>query len=63
VTKTATLESEPNSQKAKLSYIKWFREIGIEDVAIVGGKTAFEENFRHNHRQHHEIRTQPGLEN
>jgi pyruvate, water dikinase len=39
VTKTAT-ESDPKSQKAKLSYIKWFREIGIEDVPIVGGKTA-----------------------
>jgi hypothetical protein len=30
--------------KAKLAYIKWFREIGIEDMPIVGGKTAFEEN-------------------
>lgn len=40
MTKAATLESEPKSQKAKPSYIKWFHEIGIEDVPIVGGKTA-----------------------
>ena len=26
--------------KAAPSYIKWFHEIGIEDVPIVGGKTA-----------------------
>ena len=40
MTKAATLESEPKSQKTKPSYIKWFHEIGIEDVPIVGGKTA-----------------------
>jgi pyruvate,water dikinase len=28
------------SQEVKPSYIKWFREIGIEDVPLVGGKTA-----------------------
>ena len=36
---TATLERRPSSQKTS-SYIKWFREIGITDVSIVGGKTA-----------------------
>jgi pyruvate, water dikinase len=40
MTKAAILESEPKSQKTKPSYIKWFHEIGIEDVPIVGGKTA-----------------------
>src|SRR5512133_299719 len=40
MTKAATLESEPKSQKAEPPYIKWFHEIGIEDVPIVGGKTA-----------------------
>ena len=40
MTKVATLESEPKPQKTKPSYIKWFHEIGIEDVPIVGGKTA-----------------------
>jgi pyruvate, water dikinase len=38
--KTATTESGPKSQGAKPSYIRWFREIGIEDVSLVGGKTA-----------------------
>ena len=41
--KTVILEPEskdqPNS-RSQQSYIKWFREIGIEDVPIVGGKTA-----------------------
>jgi len=36
---TATLERRPSSQKTS-SYLKWFREIGINDVSIVGGKTA-----------------------
>src|SRR6516164_8512214 len=36
---TATLERRPSSQKTS-SYLKWFREIGISDVSIVGGKTA-----------------------
>ena len=40
MTKAATLESKPKPQKTKPSYIKWFHEIGIEDVPIVGGKTA-----------------------
>jgi hypothetical protein len=39
VTKTATSESTPTS-KTKVAYIKWFAEIGIEDVPLVGGKTA-----------------------
>jgi pyruvate,water dikinase len=39
---TATLEIEPKpkTKQTKPSRIKWFREIGIEDVPIVGGKTA-----------------------
>ena len=39
--KTAISEPESTSTAEKQpSYIKWFREIGIEDVALVGGKTA-----------------------
>jgi pyruvate,water dikinase len=42
--KNATLQAaskhQGRSQATKLSHIKWFREIGIEDVPIVGGKTA-----------------------
>jgi pyruvate,water dikinase len=37
--KTATLESELTSQETG-SYIKWFRDIGIKEVPLVGGKTA-----------------------
>jgi phosphoenolpyruvate synthase/pyruvate phosphate dikinase len=37
--KTATLEGGPKLQ-TKVPYIKWFHEIGIEDVPLVGGKTA-----------------------
>ena len=33
------IESKPKT-KHKPSCIKWFREIGIEDVPIVAGKTA-----------------------
>ena len=40
MTKAATSESVPKPQKAAPSYIKWFHEIGIKDVPIVGGKTA-----------------------
>jgi phosphoenolpyruvate synthase/pyruvate phosphate dikinase len=36
----ATLEIEPKTKTTEPSYIKWFREITIEDVPIVGGKTA-----------------------
>jgi pyruvate, water dikinase len=43
--KTAVRESEQKSQKRSTpvktgSRIKWFREIGIEDIPLVGGKTA-----------------------
>jgi len=37
---TAILEVEQKQENTAHSHIKWFREIGIEDVPIVGGKTA-----------------------
>jgi pyruvate, water dikinase len=37
--KTETLELK-RKLPAKAPYIRWFREIGIEDVTLVGGKTA-----------------------
>ncbi|HSS16921.1 MAG TPA: hypothetical protein VLQ29_08065 [Candidatus Dormibacteraeota bacterium] len=37
--KTETLEPISKAQ-TKSSYIKWFNEIGIEDIPLVGGKTA-----------------------
>ena len=40
MTKAAISERKSTPQETKPSYIKWFHEIGIEDVPIVGGKTA-----------------------
>ena len=35
------MKDQPSlSPKTDRDYIKWFREIGIEDVPLVGGKTA-----------------------
>ena len=38
--KATTLERAPRAQEQKRPYIKWFRETGIQDVPLVGGKTA-----------------------
>ena len=37
---TLEIEAKAKAKKTKPSYIKWFREIGIENVGSVGGKTA-----------------------
>lgn len=39
-TATLEIEAKPKTKTNKASYIKWFREIGIDDVPIVAGKTA-----------------------